>query len=440
MNWISDFVVRNPIALLGLLSLIIPILIHLFNPSRGKTILIGNIQLIAKAKNLRVTEVKIKQWLLLVTRLLILLILTLIVIDLVQIKDKSPANSRHAFVTPNWLEQATTKEKRDLVSQSDTDKYYLMHPDFPLIDDLTSYQIPSHTEFKIDTLLSKLLSTELVAERNLIYATTDLSQFSKNRNSVLLNGLSTANFEWILKPLKNDTQARRLISVFYADNRQPDLDYLRLAMVTMEKFSSGINVSYNPLGSLNNVDEFLNDKIERPDWIFWLSDSAIPERISEAVAQGSFLFKDSDNLVSNGRLISVPVEEFNINFKHSLPNRTDLEAFIVWSNMKGDSALSYQIKGKGKYFQFYSRFSSDWNNLASNIQLPVILSKLISQHNQKDRQIVSDSELPKTSISTLENTFFSMSLESYRSLLLLLLTLLWLVERYLSESRRHNDD
>jgi hypothetical protein len=70
--------VGSTLALLGLIALVIPVLIHLFNPGKGQLVWIGNIALVKAAQKQLVTERRVSQWLLLLIRMLILLVLTLV--------------------------------------------------------------------------------------------------------------------------------------------------------------------------------------------------------------------------------------------------------------------------------------------------------------------------------------------------------------------------
>ena len=58
--------ILNSAALLALFSLLVPIIIHIINPSRGKLIYIGKIDFIKVAQKLKVTELKLTEILLLI--------------------------------------------------------------------------------------------------------------------------------------------------------------------------------------------------------------------------------------------------------------------------------------------------------------------------------------------------------------------------------------
>ena len=68
---------RNPALLFGLLLLLIPIILHLFNLQRFETVKFTNVKFLKEIKEKSQKRSKLKKWLLLVTRLLALACLVL---------------------------------------------------------------------------------------------------------------------------------------------------------------------------------------------------------------------------------------------------------------------------------------------------------------------------------------------------------------------------
>ena len=120
------FSVSSPALLLGLLCLIIPILIHLFNKSRGRLVKFGSIELLRKLKTSQVRQVKIYRWLLLILRLCIFALATLLIAELwfnsTAIKD----NARQVLVSKPWLKYAQQDEIERLFSRHKNDDIYLL--------------------------------------------------------------------------------------------------------------------------------------------------------------------------------------------------------------------------------------------------------------------------------------------------------------------------
>ncbi|MCJ8269199.1 MAG: BatA domain-containing protein, partial [Psychrosphaera sp.] len=99
--------VVSAVALVGLISLVIPILIHLFNPGKGRLVWVGNINLVRLTKKNAVTERRISRWLLLLLRLLIFTLITLLLAQTYFKGDVSFGEKTITIVSPQWLEQAS---------------------------------------------------------------------------------------------------------------------------------------------------------------------------------------------------------------------------------------------------------------------------------------------------------------------------------------------
>jgi hypothetical protein len=68
----------HPIGLLALAGLIVPLIIHLWNVKQGKTIKIGSIALLGESSRASSKSFKLNDWLLLVLRCLLLVLLAFI--------------------------------------------------------------------------------------------------------------------------------------------------------------------------------------------------------------------------------------------------------------------------------------------------------------------------------------------------------------------------
>jgi hypothetical protein len=101
---VNGLTLLAPAGLFALAALAVPLLIHLFSRSRGKRVLVGNIALYRQAKQQRVTEFHLEQWLLLLLRLLLLALAALLLAGLAR-KGLETLPGNTAYVTPEWLEQ-----------------------------------------------------------------------------------------------------------------------------------------------------------------------------------------------------------------------------------------------------------------------------------------------------------------------------------------------
>lgn len=104
----------STIALWGLLALAIPVLIHLVNPGKGKLVWVGDIKLLKGVKNNRVNELKIKRWLLLLVRLLILTLLVLLMAKPYIYGQLKLFGGKTILVSEDWLTASDAKQRESL--------------------------------------------------------------------------------------------------------------------------------------------------------------------------------------------------------------------------------------------------------------------------------------------------------------------------------------
>ncbi len=454
ISFLSDLFLLNPIALVGLVSLLIPILIHLFNPSRGKLILIGNIDLIKKAKNIRLIEIKINQWLLLFIRLITFFLLSLMLADLVSQYKQDYEKQTKVFFSPDWLNNATETELDEVRTQHAADLMFLLAPDFAELS-LVSFASPSgkinypFSKITIDALLAELGDRDFLSEKNIIYTTNRAAAYLVDQSDVLSN----PHLQWRIKSVNRTTEQSVVlnISVFYSPSRIDDYQYLKLAFNTLAKVSEiKLEVSYYPeiiLGNDNLEDSLSGTKT---DWIFWLSEKPVPTLLKQQTKQGSYLFVDMQGDLSLSKSnqqkpVAIQIEQFWNNFYSAQLPPLQPNYKPIWHNASGQIALSEKNYQGGKIFQFNSRFHPDWNDLIKTIQFPVFLAKLFSDSprltSQRQVSLSRLTDPREKPVSTKENDKEAKTvLKSIRPFLLMLLCVLWLIERLLSERRQAADD
>ena len=130
MTWLSTapWFVQSPWMLFALLSLIVPLAIHLFSKSKGKLIPFGNIKLIQLSKPVRMNEVRLVERLLLLCRLLVLFFSVLLLTQLYY-DDRADNDSNregNILVTQDWLNNANESELSKLAKQTKADTVYLL--------------------------------------------------------------------------------------------------------------------------------------------------------------------------------------------------------------------------------------------------------------------------------------------------------------------------
>jgi Aerotolerance regulator N-terminal len=446
MSTVSQFIVSNPLASIGFISLLIPILIHLFNPNRGKTVLIGNLQLIKKAINKTVTEVKLRQWLLLATRLTFLSILTLIIIELIFPKTSSEEQNQAVFVTPAWLQQASEQEKEKVLSTHLEQATHLMTPGFKSITQLSKQKDFPLDNYSLDSLLSEASAKHLLAAKNTIYFNQRTDFLALNRNSLFAINTKETSIEWVqLEESSPNSNQAIPISIFYSSDRAADYKLLHLAFDSLLTTRPQLSIRYLPLPESSGDQLFkqLDNRVPEDttsEVFFWLSSKPVPEALQQEIRKGSLLFNDSNLVALNNKQTHVSVQGLDFNIYHQLPKRNNKDFIPIWSS-PDNSVVSFQPLGKGRLYQFHSRFNPDWNNLKQGAVLLELLEKLLALANTNNNVAVSDTELlVNWNDKPIDDKDLSSSFATHRNLFILLLMIVWLLERVLSESRVYNHD
>ncbi|MBV1909990.1 MAG: BatA domain-containing protein [Kangiellaceae bacterium] len=458
MPWLSEFVLSNPVALFSLLALLIPVLIHLFNPSRGVLVYVGNIKLIEKAKNLKVTEIKIRQWLLLILRLIIFSLLTLILANLLGPNNQAVKEGQSVFISANWFNKASDKDKRQLAKSHPVAKFYRFERGFPPIENVNDTnilvgQLETINRFRTDSLIAELIDSTLLTNDTFIYTTNLLNQFSAQRNlaSLILPKGSTIHWKMLDQAINHNNSMT--VQVYYDTSRTEDISYFNQAFKILNESSASLTVQYFNIpssGEIENENETprqQSDESENEKWIIWLSDSSLPTSLYERIFEGSNLITDnpsSEIQLSRAQPLSlVRVGLVDIKLTHKLPPLNDDHSVVIWKDLQQRPLLSQLSKldkrelnsSSGSYFQFHSRFNPAWSDLVEGIQFPIVLSKVLSLSGRNQvGKLIGQTELPEFKPTLeVEDIAHKTFATSYRAFLLLLLSMIWLLERWLSE-------
>ena len=440
MDWLLGVGVNNSVAFLGLASLLIPIIIHLINPSKGVIVLIGNLNLIKNTKKTTQINYQVTQKLLLILRLIILTLITFILSDVYKKNSNLPIEETKVFVSVDWLNNATPDEKNELKKSYSPNQIFLLGvastnqslADFNFFED--EYLI-NNPNLSIQTQLIEFYEHNLLSKQNIIYTTNRKNEFIENLTLPFLNKI-----EWEIKELPKNLISNLQINIalYFSSSRAIDHQYLLAALESASKITNyQINISSFDLDKIDNINQF--DTNSNPHWIFWLSDIQPPTLIEDLISQGGNILYDYKN-EQNIKLKENSIKTTQIQYYHSLPNSVKISDKIEWRLSSEEISLSSRKQGLGKVFSFYSRFNPNWNTLTGDFRFPLTLTKLLdSSLIIKNSFQISNSEI--NSISPQNNQSLIEPLtpkQYYREILILILCSFWLLERFFSERKESN--
>ena len=446
----------NEIALFSLLSLLIPIVVHIINPAKGKVVFVGSINFIVKASRVNRLELKLRKWLLLLVRLFILVVLALILANVIFTKEQYVSSNTDSFVTYGWLKNSSSDEIKELEKLRNQTTFYLAGSTLEKIsfDKLISLKNTTKTSsyskyIDLDALIAERSQQQTRSNNTTIYATNRLTNYSHPVNDYF----QLAKISWRIKELNITSESNKTVKIhiLYSETRTPDFEILRNTLNLINKSSANnIDISSNLIsdsGILQSTreDVFQSNNI---DWYFYLDDNPVPPYLLELVKSGSKLFADAENSMgvnAQTSLVFLTIGDIVAKFKIITEDKVHARGTdIIFANENNKKLLTSSPFGKGYIYQFNSRFNPSWNGLVDNIYLPYLVSLILEKDNKfTSQRITNTSEIvqARQKQPQAENTVPSnRRIHSPRKSLLLALCIFWLLERLLSEYRREISD
>jgi len=434
----------TPAAWWALLTLAIPVLIHLFSRSRGRLVRIGHIDLVRQARKLRVTEIKLTQWLLLLLRLGIFALAAMILAGLTTTglgSSKAPT----IYVTPAWLQTSSEEDIDKLIDEVERttgSRAYLLQPGFPLADRerLRSdgqQSLAGAAEFT-DTwaLLSERPSLEQHRGTVVVYSTDYMLQFGTRKPDL------NYDIEWrVSHPQQTPVTAKETIRalIVHDTDRTEDAVLISSVLAVLKK---------HRLPELTWETRHANQQDEttiNADWLIHLSVKEFNAALLEKSNFPAVILADANGLTteSTHQFVSLPFYPFTTfrldRFTRADPgdtgdNMVDNEKVLL-NGTDGVPLLLESHHGGTRLLQFNSRFNPDWSSLTQQAEFPELLLQLLSG-NAQDALRFTDARINTANLHAKRTplvTDIPLPGRSLQGFLAALLVLLWVSERWLSE-------
>ena len=422
-----------PISLLALFGIFVPLLIHLWNIKQSETLKIGSISFFGETASKSSRSFKITDWLLLLLRCLLILVIALILatpylkkklatldkgwvlvdktqfqnlniaqqneIDsllkngfelhdfnigfaLWQLKDtianqqiNSPKLSYHSLIR-QLNTQLPTGYKVYLYAQNSLNRYEEKIYNSPLSIQFRAYANPDSLISKVvgayftnKDSLKVLLMNSSPKETN--YSYQNVTNENKNIALKIDSGFSFLKTKAQQNWIKADTSTLH-ISIYESKN-QNDASYLKSAILAIRDFS-GRKIS---LHQLHHPTDFSS----QITMLFWLSDQQIPSNIRNQ--KGLILFSyEAGKEQSLSSVIQIKKGAINSGLGADLYQRIMLssdDADVIWSDGFGNGILTLTQNEEKIHYHFYSRFNPKWTDFVWSeafvkAMVPIILA------------------------------------------------------------------
>ena len=430
----------NPLWLWAMAAISIPVLIHLWHIKTGKTLKIGSIALLGESARQSSRSFRINDWLLLLLRCLLLVLLSLL------------------LTQPYWQKQAQqTKAKGWVLVEKEPVKEVYAH--FKLqIDSLLKagyalYQLD--TSFKAINLQEVLNDTSRTAKINVkprsywplltllekqipqktpvyLFTSNQLQHFKGIKPALNLDlrwktytpedSVST----WIETAFLNPRDSIRLV---LGESKPAHTSFSTINLQSTDRGNSRFNVSFKegkPVVSLKNnpqvpvlvdtstlkitvyqnqfpvdaaylnaalqsVKRFTGRKMKinlannfsqipsNQNWVFWLSSQTFPLNSSKLALGGNvFEYENGKTQSINSWIIGENFDDPINLYQQILPDKRSIaNNQTVWQNGFGEPILNLQNFGNKNLYRFYNRFNPAWNDLVWSSDFPKLILNLI---------------------------------------------------------------
>lgn len=442
---LSGLSVIMPVGLWALLALAIPVLIHLFNRSRGRLVRIGHIDLIRPARKSKLTEIKLAQWLLLLLRLGIFGLAALLLAGLAR-SGLERSDSPTAYVTPAWLRTVQPAAIEQLIAErgpGQGGRLFVLEPGFAPLDQAAADEIRQSPldlsqVSNVWPLLAERLSLEHHGGPVDVYATDLLLQFGAVRpelpRPVNWNMAHPQTAPALDQPAASDLAAIDVVVAFEAERSQ-DAEVFRAALASL-KAHRVPGLTWDTVDSVQLTEQQLN-----ADWLIFLSENDLTADQLARINTASTVLMDAtgDLPVSNleyAHLPFYPFSTFRISGMVRNPPGSGLAQPLLTAADGWPILQEYQ-SGPARMLQFNSRFNPQWSSIAQQAEFPELLLQLMLTKQQA--RSFADARINPAQLQTGnvdQGIGTPLPRQSMQSLLVMLLALLWVAERWLSERKR----
>lgn len=408
----------QPIWLYAMAGIIIPVLIHLWNMSPGKTLLVGSIALMQENSRQQSRRVKLTDWFLLLLRCLLIILLALLLSK--PVWQRRPVNNEKGWVLmePSHINE-TYQQFQPLIDsllQAGYTFHYLQ-PGFREV------RLPAALEERGDTLADTTSYWALVAalqqqraNNRAVYlftpnylhrfeglrpvidtgihwyaytpkdsvATWTAGAYQTDNGTIRVRQVSSNpggtyyTYEENRSTLPADTTTSHL--VIFADTYTQDAHYLQAA--------------------LNAIQQFTRRKMEiavvhettalppAADWLFWLSAKPLPAGISAH----NILQYDSGKVVNTTSWLLTENAPPLALYKSIAVQDT---AATLWRDGAGHAVLRLEKRAAGSIYHFSSRLDPAWNELPWSPAFPAMLLPLLFPDSitVKDKRAIAIQQL-----------------------------------------------
>ncbi|MDB5232375.1 MAG: hypothetical protein JWN76_3180 [Chitinophagaceae bacterium] len=452
-----------------MIGIAVPVIIHLWNRRQGRTLKVGSILLLEESAKQSARSFKISEWLLLILRCLLIILLVLLLAGLFLKHTSSTGKQKGWILAERNNLTATYEHNKSLLDSLDKAglEFHYFDENFPgakLLDVIKdTSKIETNNLLPYWFLLSSLQEQIQPGTPVFLFTSNKLNRFAGNRpaidfdlhwkvdnstadSAVWMAEMYKTNADSLIKLTVHSTPAGNFVKQsasfqteqntadssasnihIYAGKNKSDAVYLLAAIQAIQQFTK------RRIG----ITEY-NSPAEVPiknDVLFWLSPEMLPAHIS---AKKIFKYEAGNAASVNSWLVekNITSSAGKIKIRQVIhPGLRKQNDINIWNDGYGNTFLSKDI-GKPVY-HFYTHLNPLWSDLTWSNDFPVLIMDLLFEEkndvNPNDRRAIDIAQLqPAFTAKNKTKTVSIQQSTDLPKLLWLLAFLILVIERILS--------
>ena len=385
----------QPIWLFALAGLSIPVIIHLWNQRPGKTLRVGSVMLVAENLAAHKKSIQLTELLLLLLRCLLLASIALALAAPLWRKQENNIAAGWILTGRSQITPVYTHFKPTIDSLLQTGfEFHYFEEGFAKANFKKALETPYDSAvakpFSYRSIIAAL--NEQAGAKQPLYVFTDnyLRNFSGTRPVVSLNlhwFTYTPDTAVVQSPAA-DTSVLHV--TLYCRAQTNDGRYIKAALDALQQFSKK-NIITRQVNTITDIPA-------EQDWLFWLSDEAIPagKKAAHVLAYATGkAISTASYVLPAGNSSFDPVELYSF-----IIEKDTAKQFLTlyWQDGFGRPLLAMEEKNNTLYYRLYTHIDPAWNELPWSNGFPQMLSGILFANGnipatQTGKTIIDSSQL-----------------------------------------------
>jgi len=375
----------SPLGLLAAIGIIVPVVIHLWNIKRGKTLKIGSISLLGEAANQRSSHLKIADWPLLILRCLLILLLALLLGNPVYQASIKSAEE------PGWIlfekqgfgrvwQQNRVEIDSLLKKGYEIRDLQVGFPKLELKDTATVFSRSGAAPLSYFSFIRQLNAEKKPGAKVYLYSDNRLNRFEGTQPATAVDlkwRILTIDKNALEKVAVPPADTSKLLVLINSNGLPADAAYIKAAVGAIADFVKR-KITIRDIHSFAQITK-------EATLVFWLSDKTVtPKQLKQLPAGISFFqyaglkniqLRSPINYASGTAAQDILLfqrKQFDGNAYQSL-----------WTDGFGVPLLTLDSSAI-RHYQFYSRFNQSWTGLVWSNGLVEALLPIIIPHQEAE--------------------------------------------------------